>query len=173
MTSYQDRLDAYVDEHLPTSDYVPGIEAGRMVDALLRDDPELLSGWLHEQAPALLTARISFRLRSDRSRRGRTRRLSAFHKAADAFAETGDIPELVRFTDEYAVDEAQTRRDLGLMTRDEHLFVSRHRAGLARSNDIEARFHAIVASRMTADQITKEVFTEEELSRLLASLSVA
>lgn len=138
-------------------EFVVLVEANRLHDYLVENDPELLDGWLRRQAVRILaqTIRDDERFRRIRARSQGTPRAFA------AAAKSGDPERLSVFAAHLVVSTDNTRRTIGQMTGADHLFVAGRYGREANRAKMLESFHRAVAARV-GDAKTCEVFTEPE-----------
>lgn len=174
MTSVTDRdyladMTAAVEAAIPEGDYVAPVIAAELVDRLRTEDPDLLSGYLHLRAAAVLADVIARRSNSKRqaARLGAPR--VAFAEAARTFAEQRDPVVLQPFATEYVIDEANTRRRVADMTGEDHRFVAGRYAEARTTAALLEQFHLAVAKKV-GDKRTADVIGEEQYLRLYRSV---
>ena len=169
MTDYATRMRAAIDQHTGDGPYVPRIAATEIVAKLRKNDPELLAGWLDEQAEHFVWQAINDRDRSRRSRAVHTGRSSVFREAATA-AETGNVAPLRAFLDApYTVADGSRRR-LGELRREDLLFVAGEYTRTAHENGMKAAFHNALAKKV-GDGTVAEHFTEPQLAAMWDSIA--
>lgn len=153
-----------VDAMTSVSGYTARAVATQLVERLRQTDPELLIGWLTEQAENVVYQMVSSRDRSSRSqaRRGFNRRLFAADAEA---AEAGDVERLSRWLHVPYVVEDGARKKLADMDRDDLLFVASNRENAARSNQMDAALMRALAKRVPTG-VVKDRFTDDQIDLL-------
>lgn len=175
MSSVTDRdyiaeMTQAVENAIPAGDYVASVVAAELVERLRREDPDLLSGYLHLKAAVILADVVARRSNSRRqaARIGAPRR--AFAEAAKRFGVEGDATTLTPFAAEYVVDDTNTRRTVANMTADDCRFVAARYEESARISKLEAAFHRAVAKKI-GSQLVGEVFTEDQYLEMYRSVT--
>lgn len=167
--NYDEDFNAFLVAHLPASDFVPAALAADLVADLRRDDSDLLTGWLDLHAAAILTRSITSRLKGDRSLATRSRPMRDFADASERFGD-GDAEALRPFEALCVVNEDNLRRQIGDMTKTDHLFVAQQHVKRSNAALFEAAFHKAIAKRIPAGQVTSDVLSEEEFLQLRESI---
>lgn len=120
---YGAEMRAVIDQHTGDGGYIPRIAAGEIVAKLRATDPEILTGWLDEQAEHFVWQAINDRDRSRRAKAAHAGKSAAFRDAAAQHAE-GDPGALRAFLDSpYTVADG-SRRPLAELRRDDLLHVA-------------------------------------------------
>ncbi len=166
---YRADFQAFIEQRMPSGDYVLPVLAGDLVTELRQSDPALLRGWLDANAAQFLTQWLGDQARSQRGRQASDAPRSAFKDAADRFS-GGDENALKQFDLHFVVSDDMLRRRLGDMTKADHLFVAGEHVKRSNAALFEAAFHRAVAKRIPAGKTTSEVLTEDEYLRLRSSI---
>lgn len=167
--NYAADLRAVIDAETGGGPYVSRVVAEHVVEKLRATDPELLQGWLDEQAEHFVWQLINDRDRSTRSHVRRTARAAAFATDADA-AEKGDTERLVRWMTVPFVTEDGSRKRLAVMRKPDLLFVADSYEARAREDKLHAAFMRAIA-RKVGNREVQEVYTDEQLSTMWHSLT--
>lgn len=146
-------------------DLVVSVEASKLVARLAETDPDLLRGWLANNAEQFVSDALGARLRSKRAYVRRTSQVRAFSAAA----QSGDLTRLHPFRIRHIVDEHNTQRSVGHMTGDDHVFVAQSYDMSAQTSQMLAAFHRAVA-RKVGSRRTEEVMDEDTYLRLYESI---
>lgn len=159
-------IDRFAD---PEQGYTIPKAAQEIHDWLLQYEPELLDGWLHEQAQDMIRNTINAR---DRSLRAYVRQVSGrsvFRDAIEAY-ERGEPEELRNWSQcVFVVNEEQARKQLRDMTAPELRYVSRDYRMRARQAQMMAQFLDAIANRI-GDGKVEDYFTDEQLRTMWNSL---
>lgn len=166
---YRADFQAFVDQRMPSGDYVLPVFAAELVAELRKAEPALLRGWLDANAAQFVTQVLGDQARSERGRRASDAPRSAFADAADRFA-GGDEDALKAFDLHFVVSDDMLRRRLGDMTKADHLFVAGEHVKRSNAALFEAAFHKAVAKRIPDGKTTQDVLTEDEYLRLRSSI---
>lgn len=166
---YRADFQAFVDQRMPSGDFVLPVLAADLVTEMRKTDPALLRGWLDANATQFVTQVLGDRARSERGRRAVDAPRSAFAEAADRFSD-GDSDALKPFDLHFVIGDDMTRRRLGDMTRADHLFVANEHTKRSNAALFEAAFHKAVAKRIPAGKTTQDVMDEQEYLRLRSSI---
>ena len=166
---YRADFQAFIEQRMPSGDYVLPVLAGDLVTELRQSDSALLRGWLDANAAQFLTQWLGDQARSQRGRQASDAPRSAFKDAADRFS-GGDESALKQFDLHFVVSDNMLRRRLGDMTKADHLFVAGEHVKRSNAALFEAAFHRAVAKRIPAGKTTSEVLTEDEYLRLRSSI---
>lgn len=157
-----------IDEATAEGPYSPPIVAGEIVEKLRANDPELLMGWLDEQADHFVWQAINDRDRSRRAVTVHRAKGKAFGAAAEAH-KAGDSTTLRRFLDAPYTVEDGTRRPLADLNRDDLLFVANGYQARANENALKASFMTALAKKV-GKGVVADHFTEDQLSSMFESL---
>lgn len=166
---YRAAFQAYIDGRLPKGDYVLPVVAADMVAELREKDPELLSGWLNANAEQFVTVFIGNQERSRRSQQAHDAPRTEFSDAAGRFG-SGDLDALSPFAVHLVVDDKNTRRAIGDMTKADHLFVAGEHVKRSNAALLEAALHKAIAKKIPARKTTSDVMTEAEYLELRNSI---
>lgn len=153
--NYATDMRALIDEATDGGPYVPRIIASEIVEKLQATDPDLLHGWLTEQAEHFIWQAINDR---DRSRRAHTThqiRRGAFADAADA-GTTNSYLSLP-----FTVEDG-TRRHLGTLRKPDLLYVSATYQRRANENQFLAQVMTAIAKKIGSRTVA-EVYDEDQL----------
>lgn len=174
MTSLSDhyarRMQDVTDAYTASGPYVSRIAASEIIAKLRVQDPDLLAGWLDEQAEHFLWQMINDRDRSRRGHLAATSGRSAFRDAADA-AEQGDETALRPYLDGhvYAVADGSRRR-LATLTRPDLEYVAGGYEKRARSNAFRGTFMRTLAKKVAPGRVVEDYFTEAQIAVMMSSL---
>lgn len=162
-------MRAVVDAETSHGAYVARAAARDVVEKLTINDPELLNGWLHEQAEKLIWQLINDR---DRSRRGaaRTQGRSVFAELIEA-SKDGDTSGLGRYLQAPYVIEDGSRKPLAELMKDDLIYVADQYEHRAKSNAFEAAFIRAIARKVGKGTVADH-FTESKLMELRESLKL-
>ncbi len=158
------------------------IAAKEIVDALLKNDPELLQNWLLLGAPGFIRDAINAVSKSERGRNrsiaGRNPEVRAVFRNTVQEGDASDLRNLgdnlsdevvTSFLHERYVVAGNRRMSLGDMGREERLFVAHHYRQAAKEHALREAFIRAVDRRAGLKR-TAEVFSEESLAKLWHSL---
>lgn len=166
---YAAAMRRVIDQHTSDGPYVPRVAASEIVDKLRATDPDLLAGWLNEQAETFVWQAINDRDRSRRSHATQSARPRAFKAASDRAAE-GDPTPLRRFLDSpYTVADG-SRRPLAQLTRDDLTFVADDYTARAEQNQFKAAFMKALARKVKTG-VVADHFTEEQVAAMWSGLA--
>lgn len=166
-----------IDKLLPKKgDFRSGEIAEKLVAQLEETDPDLLSGWLHDNARTFLSRYVSdhsSRSRMASNRNAATTRAEAkaqarsvFSDAATAF-EQGDARPLTSWLQStYAVDDENTRKRLVEMNKDELEYVQRGHERRSKEAKFEALYIAAIRKKVTGSKTVGDVWKEDQLAKL-------
>lgn len=165
------------------SDISAPIAAKEIVDALLKNDPELLQNWLLLGAAGFVRDAINAVAKSERGRNrsiaGRNPEVRAVFRNTVQEGSTDDVRRLsddlnnevvTNFLQERYVVPGNRRMSFGDMGREERLFVANHYRQAAREHALREAFIRAV-DRRAGLRRTSEVFSEEKLAKLWHSLN--
>jgi hypothetical protein len=153
--NYATDMRAVIDEATDGGPYIPRIIASEIVAKLQATDPELLHGWLTEQAEHFIWQAINDR---DRSRRA-----SATHQIRrGAFADAAGNGTTSSYLNLPFTVEDGTRRHLGTLRKPDLLYVSADYQRRADENRFLGQVMAAIAKRI-GDRAVADVYTEEQL----------
>lgn len=146
--------------------YYVGSTAERIVAKLHATDPELLEGWLHAQAEAVMREAINRRNASVRNHARTWGARSVF--AEDA--KSGDPDKMIGWLDApYTVGDG-SKKALHAMTKEDVLFVSEGYGKRAASNKLRQEFLLAIANKMRAGTVADN-FDNAALDRLWHNLN--
>lgn len=164
-------MSQYVDKIVHANgDVVPAVAARELSRELLRTDPELLTGWLDNNADVFIAEAISKALRSARARARAQARPRAFKKATEEFEKTGDSSVFSVFDVRLCIDDNNTQRRIGDMTGNDHMFVANRHYTDSRRAKLLGDFHRSLADRL-GDQRVSDVYTEEQFADMYRSIT--
>jgi hypothetical protein len=149
--------------------YTPRKLASDIVHQLKMTDPELLDGWLSDQAEQILWRTINDIDRSSRGHLRATATRRAFALAAGAYAE-GDTEALKEYLSLRFTVEDGTRRPLRNLRQADLLFVSASYASQAKRSTFMATVMAKLAERV-GDGKVEDVYTDAELEKIFGSFA--
>lgn len=140
------------------------VVAQDIVDKLRANDPDLLNGWLHLRAAAIVCEHLG---RIDHSERRHTRAVAAGRAFAEAAArhEAGEADAMAGFEARYVINDDGARRRVADMTGPDHLFVAGKYGESARTQRFLESVHRAVAKKV-GNRRTAEVFTAEQYAAM-------
>jgi hypothetical protein len=152
------------------SDVVPAILAWDLVTQLRDSDPELLNGWLHENAKAFLADMLRRRISSLRSRARIHAGRSDFQRAVSKF-NNGDNAALNSWTSvRYVVNDSNTQRLLLDMNGEDLNYAASRYSRSANAALLEEAFLRALAAKV-GKKTVGQVFTEDQIDRMYNSIS--
>lgn len=158
-----------IDAETAHGPYVSAVVAAHIVEKLDATDPELLNGWLREQAVNFLRHAINLRDCSVRSHARATATRSVFRDAAEK-AEAGDMEALGTFLSVVHVIEDGSRMRLAEMRRPELVYVAETYDRRAAENALQAAFLGALARKVGKGKVSDH-FDETKLADLWNSIS--
>jgi hypothetical protein len=158
--NYAADMRALIDEATADGPYVPRIIATELTEKLRVNDPDLLHGWLTEQAEHFLWQAINDRDRSRRASATHQIRRGAFSEAA----QTGTTSSYLNLP--FTVQDG-SRRSLGSLRKPDLLYVSADYQRRADENGFLATVMAAIAKKI-GDKTVSEVYTEEQLRTMFS-----
>lgn len=134
-----------LDEAVSARSYVVSVLAHDIVARLLASDPELLEGWLREQAHVLVRLML---LRRVAATKARPTKAGRFARAVASY-QNGE-PEALHnwLSSVYVADTKLTRKRLGDMTTEEVLFAADAYRARGRTNLLQEALLRAVAKKM-------------------------
>lgn len=166
---YAAEMRALIDKEA-TGTYASPLVARDIVEKLRANDPELLQGWLDDQAVNFVRHAINLRDSGTRTHNRVTASRSVFRKAAEA-AEAGDDEELrTHFLNEVYVIGNGMRAPLRDMAADDLVFAADSFAKRAKDNVMREAFLRALA-RKVRNRRVGDVFDEEKLASLWRSIT--
>lgn len=173
--NYAADMRIHIDNALQHRGHVPDRTVAENLARTLRaTDPDLLDGWLHEQAVNLLRDTIAT---IERSRRGHTRVVNGRHAfaAATSRAQAGDMDGIESFLGvRYIIGGA--RKPLSDLTVADLEAVAGDYEAQAAENALNAAFLRAVAKKLKSRRgavTVADLFTDEQLARMWQSMAVA
>lgn len=169
MSNYAAAMRQVIDQHTSDGTYVSRRAAEEVVAKLRATNPELLTGWLDEQAEHFVWQAINDR---DRSTRATVIRGAGRRRFSDAVgsATEGDSGPLRGFlTLPYVVADG-SKRPLAQLNRDDLTFVADDYAARAAKNAFHAAFIRAVAKKVKSGTVADH-FTEEQIASMWAGLA--
>lgn len=167
--NYAAEMRALIDAETAEGAYVSAQVAEQIVEKLAATDPELLSGWLHDQAVGFLRHAINLRDCSQRTHARMTASRSVFRNAAEA-AEGGDPEPLGTFLKTVYVVEDGSRMRLSEMGKPDLLFVADDYGRRASDALLQEAFLRALAKKVGRRKVS-DVYDEDKLSALWLSIS--
>lgn len=158
-----------IDAETAGGPYISAVVAEHIVDKLRATDPELLQGWLDQQAVSILRHAINLRDCSVRSHARATAGRSVFKAAADAAA-AGDAEALGTFLSTVHVVADGSRVRLAEMRKPELQFVAETYDRRAAENVLQAAFLGALARKVGKGRVSDH-FDENKLTELWQSIS--
>lgn len=159
MSRFDDLLDAVLDT--VEGDFVPAVEAEKLIAAVDEKEPSALDEWLHVNAVGFVTHTLSMRLRRHRRSAHRQADPEEFDDAATAHARGDDEP-ISHFAARYEIDATHTRRRVADMTGADHTYVADGYNVSGKRALVLESFHRAIAKkigkRRTADAITEDQY---------------
>ena len=157
-------------DRIATGEYATPILAAQLVTRLRSEDPELLAGWLDEQAVQFLRHAINQRDASVRTYNRRTQRRSVFSGAVAAF-QSGHPAALHGFREEHYPVANGHKKPFGQMTHDDLVYAASAYGKRKDQNALQEAFLLAVAARVRDDQVVGDVFDDEQLRQMWHSIS--
>lgn len=154
-----------IDDHTADGGYVPRIAASEIVEKLRVNNPELLAGWLDQQAAHFVWQAINDRDRSIRSGATERARRGAFAQAAQ-----GDGDQLHAFLEVPYTVEDGSRRPLARLTHADLLFVADEYDARAARNKFHASFIRALAKKVKTGTVADHL-TEEQVASMWTSIT--
>lgn len=167
---YLAEMRALVAAETAEGPYVSALVAEQIVTKLRATDSDLLNGWLHASAVAMLRHTINLRDCSTRTQARHNAQRSAFQRDASRFAAGGDAAVLAGWMGVVHVMEDGTRKRLATMTAADLTFVATDYEARANENLMHAAFLRAVAKKIGRRSV-QDVFDETKLNRLWQSLN--
>lgn len=168
---YAAEMRALIDAEAQGS-YAAPVKAAEIVEKLRVTDPDLLRGWLNDQAVSFVREAINARDASVRTHNRITASRSVFRRAAEA-AEAGDDEELrTNFLGEMYIVDGGSKMPLREMKATELVFAADDYSRRSDELALRAAFLRALAKKCGRRSVG-EVFDEEKLSRLWTSLGGA
>ena len=167
--NYAAEMRAVIDAETGDGPYVSRVVAENVVAKLRATNAELLQGWLDSQAEHFVWQLINDRDRSTRSHVRRAAKPAAFAEDAAA-AEAGDRARLIRWMNVPYVTEDGSRKRLGVMRKNDLLFVADSYDAQARENKMHAAFMRAIA-RKVGNREVQQVYSDEQLTTMWNSLA--
>lgn len=163
--NYVAELRAIIDAETDHGPYVSRQVAEKIVAKLRETDPELLAGWLDEQAEHFIWQMINDRDRSTRAQsKERAKRFTFAQAAAD-----GDTTTLTTFLDMPFPIETGERKRLADLDAADLRYVATEYDNRARDNALTAAFLRALAKKVGRSTVGDR-YTEAQLAKLWASL---
>jgi hypothetical protein len=166
VTTFSEYLRSY--REALAGDFIPAIEAARLVDQMAAEHPAALDEWMRAHAVQHAAAELTALLRSERAT---TRRHATTRAFSEAVA-SGDPEALSVFREVHVIDNKATRRSVGDMTGADHRYVAGQYAHTGRRALTLEAFHLAVAKKVGTRR-TAEVFSEATYVDMLRSLTGA
>lgn len=148
-------------------DFVPAIEASKVVARMRDEDPEALQRWMEANAETFATQALGNILRRERSAAIRRAEARRFAIAAAGSDQNSDLVTMFQIV--YSVDSRNTRRTVADMTGPNHFYVAERYITSANRVILLSRFHTIVAQKLR-ERRTADVFPEPIYEEMLASI---
>lgn len=167
--NYRAEMAALIEQETASGGYVSALVAEHIVRKLAAIDPDLLDGWLREQAAFFIRHTINLRDCSTRTRARHQARRAEFAAAAGKFAE-GDKGAMTSFLSLVHVVEDGTRKKLAAMTAADLTFVAEDYDARASENAMHATFLKLIAKKV-GKKTVGEVFDEATLAKQWLSIA--
>jgi hypothetical protein len=167
---YAADMMAAIERAIDDEPYVSRIVAAKVVETLRELDPDLLSGWLDEQAEHFVWEAIGDRRRSTKAHTQAHRKSKLFGElAATAEDGTNRIEDWWLDRSEWVVDTDQTTKKLGDMTKGETLFAADTYDARARGNLLKAAVLKKIAEKV-GDGTVRDHWSEQQLAALFGDI---
>lgn len=160
--NYVAEMNALCREALAASDLPVPVVAEELARKV---DPDLLAGWMQERVVDIIRQHLLQLGHVDRTTARRSAGPRAFAAAAEAFAAGEETAFGSRFTAWHRVDDKGTRRQVGDMTGEDHLFVAENYQQESTYTGLLARVHRRIGRKL-GDRKTSEVYSEQEYAAL-------
>ena len=154
---YVREMRDFLAKNPPKGDVIASDHAEKLVKRLQQRDPDLLSGWLMVNAVALLSADIRRTWVNERRTKARTEMAKAMQRGDSGAMKRA--AQTVFDTERFVVDNKNTWRILGDMTKKDHTFVAAKYDERSQEAHVRAAFHRALARRLTGNQKTSDVIT--------------
>jgi hypothetical protein len=159
-----------IDEAIGRGPYVPRKLATEIVEKLRATDPELLEGWLAEQAEHFIWQAINDRDRAVRAHLRHTHMRGVFADAAQKF-EQGDKKALEDFLGMPFTIADGSRHRLEELKRDDLLYVGDRYEQRERQNGMMKIFMRELAKKV-GNSTVGQVYTNEQLKQMFDSFGL-
>lgn len=156
-------------DRVANGEYATPLVAAQLVTRLRSEDPELLQGWLDEQAVQFLRHAINQRDAAIRTHNRRSRARSVFSGAVAAF-QAGNRFALQGFQEEHYPVANGSKKPFGRMTHDDLLYAAEAYGRRKAQNALQEAFLLAVADRLADGQVVEDVFDEDQLRHMWHSL---
>lgn len=167
--NYAQEMRELIDK-MATGEYAPPLLAAQLVNRLRAEDPELLAGWLDDQAVQFLRHAINLRDAAIRTHNRRVQSRSVFSGAVAAY-QGGDRYALVGFQEEHYSVASGAKKPFGQMTHEDLLYAAEAYKQRKDQNALQEAFLRAVAERVGTDQVVSDVFDEQQLKQMWHSIS--
>lgn len=147
-----------------TGDYIPAEEAERYLNYMRIKHSDVLDEWLTDHARQWVTIELGRMRRSERARFNAGTKARSFANLARKHM-AGEINIADVFETEYVIDDRNTTRKLGAMTRPDLLYVADQYEATGRRALLQAAYFKVVAKK-TGNRTVAEAFTAEDLLKL-------
>lgn len=170
MAEYMVKMRALIDQmaNPEAGPYSSPKIALKIVEYLRLEDPDLLNGWLHEQAAHMVREMINARDRSRRAHVRATSQRSVFKEAAEQF-EGGNRGELIQWSETVHVVGDGTRKRLAELTAEELLHVSERYENTENESRMMKVFLRAIAKKIGNGRV-EDYFDNDQLRRMWTSL---
>src|SRR4029079_14830431 len=156
-------------DKVATGEDAPPLLAAQLVTRLRAEDPELLQGWLDEQAVQFLRHAINLRDAAIRTHNRRSQARSVFSGAVAAF-HAGNRFALQGFQEEHYSVANGVKKPFGQMTHNDLLYAAEAYGRRKDQNALQEAFLLAVAQRVGQNQVVQDVFDEAQLRSMGHSL---
>jgi hypothetical protein len=167
--NYAAEMRAVIDEATSHGPYSSPTIAEQIAEKLRANDPDLLHGWLDQQAVQFIRVAINERDHSNRVHARAVAGRSVFREASAAF-EAGDSDALGAFLNTVYVVEDGTRVRLSEMTKPDLLFAADGYGRRAAEHLLQESFLRALAKKVGTRRVA-DVFDEDKLNSLWRSIS--
>lgn len=162
-------MRAAIDKATEATPYSAPSVAMKLVSTLRQTDMDLLTGWLDYMAVSIVLEAISARDQSARSHLRATASRSVFADAAKDAA-TGNIATLKGFLNVPWTLRNGDRKPLGDFNKDDLLKTAQDYGTRSAQNLMNEAFMRAIAKKVPLGRQVRDVFTDEQLSTIWASL---
>lgn len=167
--NYAAEMRQVIDAETGDGPYTSTVVAEHIVEKLRATDPDLLTGWLDQQAVQFLRIAINQRDHSQRAHARSSAGRSVFRDAAEAFEAGNPEPLSTLMRTVYVVEDGSRVR-LAEMTKPELLYAADDYARRAAENLLQESFLRALAKKVGNRKVS-DVFDEQKLTALWQSIT--